>query len=57
VRRQLGSAVDLIIDGGPSREGPESTVIDITTATARMLRAGAISRKEVERVVGLATGS
>lgn len=57
VRRHLGSAVDLIIDGGPSREGPESTVIDITTTTARMLREGAISRGEVERVVRLASAS
>ncbi len=57
VRRQLGSAVDLIIDGGPSRAGPESTVIDITPQEPRMLRVGAISRSEVERVVRLAPAS
>jgi L-threonylcarbamoyladenylate synthase len=57
VRRQLGSAVDLIIDGGPSREGPESTVIDITHGQPRMLRQGAISRSEVERIVRLASAS
>jgi L-threonylcarbamoyladenylate synthase len=56
VQRQLGSAVDLIIDGGPSREGPESTVIDITHDHPRMLREGAISRSEVERVVELGGG-
>ena len=54
VRRQLGSAVDLIIDGGPSRAGPESTVIDITLEQVTMLREGAIPRSEVERVVRLA---
>jgi len=57
VWRQLGNAVDLIIDGGPSRAGPESTVIDITLDTPRMLRQGAISRSEVERVVRLASAS
>jgi L-threonylcarbamoyladenylate synthase len=57
VRRQLGSAIDLIIDGGSSRAGPESTVIDITEGTARMLRPGAISRSEVERIVQLAPDS
>jgi len=57
VRRQLGSAVDLIIDGGPSRAGPESTVIDITPEQATMLRGGAIPRSEVERVVRLASAS
>jgi L-threonylcarbamoyladenylate synthase len=57
VRRQLGSAVDLIIDGGPSRAGPESTVIDITPGEPRMLRQGAIARSEVEKVVRLAPAS
>jgi L-threonylcarbamoyladenylate synthase len=57
VRRQLGSAVDLIIDGGPTRAGPESTVIDITLEQATMLRGGAIPRSEVERVVRLACAS
>jgi len=56
VRRQLGSAVDLIIDGGPSRAGAESTVIDIASGQPRMLREGAIARSEVERVVRLASG-
>jgi L-threonylcarbamoyladenylate synthase len=56
VYRQLGGAVDLIIDGGPSRAGAESTVIDITTDAPRMLRGGAISREEVEGVVGQEVG-
>ncbi len=53
VQRQLGGAVDLIIDGGPSRVGRESTVIDITQDTPKLLREGAISRREVEEVVGV----
>jgi L-threonylcarbamoyladenylate synthase len=53
VERDLGDAVDLIIDGGPSRIGRESTVIDITEERPRILREGAILGKEVERVVGV----
>jgi len=56
VQRELGDAVDLIIDGGPSRVGQESTVIDITTDVLKMLREGAISRREVERALGQEVG-
>jgi L-threonylcarbamoyladenylate synthase len=52
VQRELGDAVDLIIDGGPRRAGQESTVVDITTDALKMLREGAISRREIERVLG-----
>ncbi len=50
VERELGEAVDLIIDGGPSGAGQESTVIDITSGTLKIVREGAIGREEVERV-------
>jgi len=56
VQRELGDAVDLIIDGGSSRVGRESTVVDITTDALKMLREGAISRREVERVLGQEVG-
>ena len=56
VERELGEAVDLIIDGGPSRVGRESTVVDITSDTPRMLREGAISRREIERALGQGVG-
>jgi len=51
-QRELGEAVDLIIDGGSSRAGPESTVVDITTESPRILRQGAIGQTEIEQVVG-----
>ncbi len=38
----LGAAVDLILDGGPARGGPASTVIDLTGAEPRILRVGAV---------------
>jgi L-threonylcarbamoyladenylate synthase len=51
VRSQLGDKVDLIIDGGRC-PGRESTVVDVTGETTVILRAGAISREEIEQVVG-----
>jgi L-threonylcarbamoyladenylate synthase len=46
--RELGDAVDLIIDGGPSRAGSESTVVDVTSGLPVVLREGAIARADVE---------
>lgn len=57
VTRQLGNAVDLIIDGGTSRVGQGSTVVDITTEPARIVRGGAISQGEVEKVVGVVSSA
>jgi L-threonylcarbamoyladenylate synthase len=51
VQRQLGGVLDLIIDGGPSRAGQESTVVDITTQPPAIVRQGAIGRSDVERVL------
>jgi L-threonylcarbamoyladenylate synthase len=56
VERELGDAVDLIIDGGPSRVGRESTVVDITADVLKMVREGGISRREIERVFGQEVG-
>ena len=42
IRDQLGEAIDLILDGGPARGGPPSTVVDCSTPTPRILRDGAI---------------
>ena len=44
---QLGEAIDLILDGGPARGGPASTVVDCSADVARILRAGAIAADEV----------
>jgi len=56
VQRQLGNAVDLIIDGGSSRVGQESTVVDITLDHPKIVRGGALSRKEIERAIGREVG-
>jgi L-threonylcarbamoyladenylate synthase len=39
---QLGDGVDLILDGGPARGGPPSTVVDCTGERPVILREGAI---------------
>jgi L-threonylcarbamoyladenylate synthase len=46
---QLGHAIDLILDGGPSRGGPASTVVDTATEPVRILRDGAISAEAIDR--------
>jgi L-threonylcarbamoyladenylate synthase len=51
VHSQLGNKVDLIIDGGRC-PGQESTIVDVTGGTPVIRRAGAISREEIEQVVG-----
>lgn len=52
VEEQLGDAVSLILDGGPSRVGVESTIIDTTRAVPTVVRAGGLSREAIERCIG-----
>ena len=52
VHQALGEAVDLIIDGGPCPGDRPSTVIDCTSEPPRILRTGAVSIEEIERVLG-----
>jgi len=51
---QLGSSIDLVLDGGTAGGGPASTVIDCTTDRPRVLRAGAIP---VDRVAAILAGA
>jgi len=47
-----GLAIDLILDGGPTRLGLESTIIGFDGERPLLLRPGAISREAIEDVVG-----
>ena len=48
-----GGKVDLILDGGPCPLGIESTIIDLSRdKVARLLRPGAITRADLESVLG-----
>ncbi|ASY12756.1 L-threonylcarbamoyladenylate synthase [Candidatus Planktophila dulcis] len=44
---------DLILDGGPSQVGVESTIIDCTTQSPKILRPGAITEEMIEEVTKL----
>ncbi len=48
---------DLILDGGPSQVGVESTIIDCTSDSPRILRPGAITIEMVEESTGLKVSS
>lgn len=48
----LGDRVDLILDGGPTTVGIESTVLDLTGTLPRLLRPGMVTLAELEHAVG-----
>ncbi|WP_321499091.1 L-threonylcarbamoyladenylate synthase [Breoghania sp.] len=52
VEEDLGDAVPVILDAGPTRVGVESTIIALIDEEARLLRPGGIAREEAERVLG-----
>ena len=52
VYNDLNGKIPLILDGGKCRGGIESTVIDVTGETPRILRAGLITKEMIESVVG-----
>ncbi len=52
VAEELTDAVDLILDGGPSRLGIESTVIGFEDGRPVLLRPGAVAREEIEKTAG-----
>jgi L-threonylcarbamoyladenylate synthase len=52
VEEQLGGRIELILDGGPCREGIPSTILDCTVYPPRLLRRGAVPRSALEAVLG-----
>jgi L-threonylcarbamoyladenylate synthase len=52
VFHDLGGQVDLILDGGPTTIGIESTVIDMTTDPPVILRPGWVTRDAISRLIG-----
>ncbi len=55
VATDLGDQVAMILDGGPTSVGLESTVVDVTGAEAVVLRLGGVSREAIARVLGAPT--
>jgi L-threonylcarbamoyladenylate synthase len=52
VRADLGEDVELVLDGGPSEVGIESTIVDLSAGEPALLRPGRISAAELEAVLG-----
>jgi L-threonylcarbamoyladenylate synthase len=52
VMDDLAGRIDLVLDGGPSGLGVESTVLDLTGRNPVILRPGGVTRRELEAVLG-----
>ncbi|HEX5446223.1 MAG TPA: L-threonylcarbamoyladenylate synthase [Pirellulales bacterium] len=52
VLADLAGRIDLVLDGGPTPGGLESTVIDLTTSPPRLLRPGLIAPAQIEAIAG-----
>ena len=48
----LGCDVDLVLDGGPSSVGVESTIVDLSEGPPALLRPGGVTREALEEVLG-----
>jgi L-threonylcarbamoyladenylate synthase len=53
VRDKLGDKIDMILDGGPAQIGVESTVLDITGKSIKILRHGGAPKEEIEKLIGV----
>src|ERR1700680_710945 len=52
VREEFGAAVRVVLDGGDCKLGLESTIVACLDGKVQLLRPGAITLSELERVVG-----
>jgi len=52
VRDDLASDVDLVLEGGPTEVGIESTILDLSGAAPVLLRPGRISKQDLETALG-----
>ncbi len=56
VADDLGEGPALILDGGDTTEGLESSVVDASREEPLLLRPGAISRSHIEKILGVKLG-
>lgn len=52
VAKAFEHGVDLLLDGGATNVGIESTVLDLSGSTPQLLRPGMVTQAEIEAVVG-----
>lgn len=58
VAEDLMGKIDLILNGDASEGGIESTIVDCSRETPRLLRSGGVAREEIEKITGpLATAA
>jgi len=53
VERDLGGRIGLIVDGGPTPVGLESTIVKVDGASVRLLRPGGTPAEAIEAVAGV----
>ncbi|MEY4070309.1 MAG: hypothetical protein RL721_923 [Candidatus Eisenbacteria bacterium] len=54
VRDDLGTDVDVVLDGGACAVGVESTIVDLSGDAPVLLRPGGVTREDLESVLGCA---
>jgi L-threonylcarbamoyladenylate synthase len=52
VRESLGDRIAMVLDGGPTTVGIESTVLSLAAPDAILLRPGMVSQAEIEELIG-----
>jgi L-threonylcarbamoyladenylate synthase len=52
VAADFGDDVSIVLDAGPAPIGLESTILDLTADRPRLLRTGAVTREDLERIIG-----
>jgi L-threonylcarbamoyladenylate synthase len=57
VLEDLGGRVDLVLDGGTTMVGVESTIVDLASGAPRLLRPGGVPAEAIEAALGVALQS
>jgi len=56
VQDDIGSEVDMILDGGSCTIGIESTIVDCTTSPPQIVRPGIITAQDIETILSISLG-
>ena len=56
VRDEFGAALGMILDGGPCEVGIESTILDLSSGSPRILRPGKLGAEELGAALGQVPG-
>ena len=57
VRDEFGQEIDMVVEAVEGPRGTPSTVLDLSEGRPRILRHGAVSRREIEEACGLAVAT